>query len=243
MTWHRQPTKLMATLIVDNYAPSVTDITLPLLKHWAKKHRYDFHIITERKSPALPPVMEKFQMYSLVQERKVEYAIFVDADALVHPDMYDPWAHIPRDHCWHNGHDMCNLRWTVAADRFFQRDGRFLAGGNWLTGASDWTYDIWAPHDDLTIEQAIANITPIVMEKKTVIEASHLIDDYLTSRNIAKYGLKFAEIGKLSQQLGVPFVQDKNGQLTCAYFWHAYTVGVEEKVLAMKEVLKMWGLA
>ena len=162
---------------------------------------------------------------------------------MVHPDMYDPWEFIPPDHCWHNGHDMCNLRWTVAEDRFFKRDGRFLAGGNWLTGASDLTYDIWAPHDDLTIEQAIKNITPIVQEKKTVIEGSHLIDDYLTSRNIAKYGLKFKEIGQLSKDLGVPFVADRNGQLQCGYFWHVYTIGTEEKTLMMKDVLKQWGLA
>jgi hypothetical protein len=175
--------------------------------------------------------MEKFQCYDLMQEHKCEYMIFVDADALVHPDMFDPWEHIPKDHVFHNGHDMCNLRWTIAEDRFFKRDGRMIAGGNWLTGATDLTYDIWAPHDDLTIEQAIANITPIIMEKRTVIEASHLVDDYLTSRNIAKYGLKFAEVLEVCKRLGVN-----------SYFWHQYVIGIEEKTVAMKGVLKEWGL-
>ncbi len=230
--WHRRPKKMLYTLAVDGYAPELTAITFPLLKEFARKHRYDFHVITERTHPEWPPVMEKFQCYDLVQKHEAEYAIFVDADAMIHPDMYDPWAHIPKDHCFHNGHDMCNLRWCVAHDRFFQRDGRFLAGGNWFTGATELTYDIWAPHDDLTIPQAIANITPIVLEKKTVIEASHLVDDYLTSRNIAKYGLKFAEIGELSKRLAVG-----------PYLWHQYVIGIEEKLLEMRKVLKQWGLA
>lgn len=233
MTWNRQPKKLLITLCVDNYAPDITGITFPLLKHWAKKHRYDFCVITERKNPAAPPVMEKFQCYDIVQNQQAEYAIFIDADAMVHPDMFDPWEHIPKDHCFHNGHDMCNLRWTIAHDRFFKRDGRMLAGGNWLTGATDLTYDIWAPHDDLTVEQAIANITPLVIEKKTVIEPSHLIDDYLTSRNIAKYGLKFAELQKVTERLGLPN----------QYMWHQYVIGIEEKIIEMRKVLKHWGLA
>jgi hypothetical protein len=233
MTWHRRPKKMLVTLAIDNYAPAITSITFPLLKHWAQKHRYDFHVITERKlSQTAPPVMEKFQCYHLIQKHECEYMIFIDADAMVHPDMYDPWEHIPKDHCFHNGHDMCNLRWTIAEDRFFKRDGRMLAGGNWLTGATDLTYDIWAPHDDLTIEQAIKNITPIVIEKKTVIEASHLVDDYLTSRNIAKYGLKFTEIQEVSKRLGVN-----------PYMWHQYVIGVEEKTVMMQKVLKEWGLA
>lgn len=233
MSWHRQPKKMLYTLAVDNYAPSITGITFPLFKAWCDKHRYGFHVIDKRLSPALPPVMEKFQCYRLVQDQKVERAIFIDADAMIHPDWFDPWEFIAPDHVFHNGHDMCNLRWTVAHDRFFKRDGRFLAGGNWLTGATDLTYDIWAPHDDLTIEEAIRNITPLVMEKKTVIESSHLIDDYLTSRNIAKYGLKFDEIFKVCERIGVP----------PHYLWHQYVIGTEEKTAEMKKVLQMWGLA
>jgi hypothetical protein len=232
MSWHRHSTKYLYTLCVDNYAPQITDITFPLLKHWAAKHRYTFHVIDQRLSPQYPPVMEKFQCFNLVQHHQAEYAIFIDADALVHPDMFDPWEHIPKDHVFHNGHDFCNLRWTVAQDRFFKRDGRMLAGGNWLTGATDLTYDIWAPQDDLTIEEAIKNITPLVMEKNTVIEAAHLIDDYLTSRNIAKYGLKFAEIGEICKRIGVS-----------NYMWHQYIIGVEEKALEMKKILQAWRLA
>lgn len=233
MAWHRRSKRLAFTLAVDNYAPKITEITFPLLKHWCAKHKYDLHVITERKRPADPPVMEKFQCWELMQQLQGEYAIFWDADAMIHPDFFDPWQHIPRHYVFHNGHDMLNLRWDISADRFFQRDGRMLAGGNWLTGATDLTYDIWAPHDDLTSEEAIARIHPVVTERKTVIEASHLIDDYLTSRNIAKYGLKFAEIGKLCEQLGVP----------PNYLWHQYVIGTDEKVVEMRKVLQLWGLA
>lgn len=231
MAWHRRPKKMVFTLAVDNYAPNITEMSFPLIKHFCGKHGYGFHVIDKRLSPQHPPVMEKFQCYGLFQEMQLERAIFFDADTMIHPDMYDPWEHIPLDHCFHNGHDMCNLRWNVSGDRFFQRDGRMLAGGNWFTGASYLTYDIWAPHDDLTIEDAIKNIHPIVMERKTIIEASHLVDDYLTSRNIAKYGLKFAEVIEVSKRLGVG-----------PYLWHQYVIGIEEKVLEMKKCLQQWGL-
>jgi hypothetical protein len=231
MSWHRREKKLCVTLAVDGYAPSITELTFPLMKHWCFKHGYEFVVISERKHPEWPPVMEKFQCYDIIQAAQAEKLIFYDADALIHPDFFDPFEHIPLDHCFHNGHDMCNLRWDISKDRFFKRDGRMLAGGNWLTGATCLTYDIWAPHDDITIEQAIKNIHPVVSELKTVIEPSHLVDDYLTSRNIAKYGLKFAEIRHLCEKLGVP-----------AYLWHNYVVGIEEKVLQMQNALADWGL-
>jgi hypothetical protein len=65
-----------------------------------------------------------------------------------------------------------------------------------------------------------------VNERNTVITASHLIDDYLTSRNIAKYGLKFTTLMEVSKRLGMQ-----------GYFWHQYTVDREKKVAWMKAIL------
>ncbi|MEN6537921.1 MAG: hypothetical protein ABFD60_07825 [Bryobacteraceae bacterium] len=221
-----RPKKTLYTLSVDNFAPEVTEITFPLMAQWAKKHRYEFKVITERVWPQYPPVYEKFQIYDLARKHDDEYSYFLDADAMVHPDMFDPWEHVPKDHVFHNGSDMANLRWTYC--RLFRRDGRNIAGGNWCTGGSEWTREIWEPSlgKDITLEEAVANIHPIVSELRTVITPHHLIDDYLTSRNIAKYGLKFMSLMDVCKRLSVP-----------CYFWHQYTVSPEKKVAWMKGML------
>jgi len=239
----RRIQKTCYTLCVDNFAPAITEITFPLMKRWADKHRYAFEIIDTRQWPQYPPVYEKFQIYKRAEDRQDEFSIFFDADAMIHPDFFDPWEHIPKDHVFHNGSDMANMRWTYTNE--FRRDGRNIAGGNWLTGASEWTREIWEPALGVTIsyEEALANIHPLVSELTSVITASHLIDDYLTSRNIARYGLKFVALMDLLVKLKVP-----------GHFWHQYTMSPEKKVIQMQgmlgagytddngQVCKGWGL-
>jgi hypothetical protein len=223
----RRPKKTCYTLCVDGFAPEITEITFPLMKAWCDKHRYEFEIIDVRKWPQYPPVYEKFQVYDRATKNGDEFSIFYDADAMIHPDFFDPWEHIPKDHVFHNGSDMANLRWSYTNE--FRRDGRNIAGGNWLTGASEWTRVIWEPAlgPNFTFEEAVANIHPLVSERKTIITASHLIDDYLTSRNIAKYGLKFTSVMDVCKRLQVP-----------GYFWHQYVVKPEVKVEWMRAMLK-----
>ncbi len=240
-----------------DYAPDITKLTYPLLKTYARKIRADFNIITQRKYPDWPVVYEKLQIYDL--GRGFDWNIFIDSDALIHPDLPDITELLPRDTVCHVGQDFAPNRWTY--DRFFRRDGRQIGSCNWFACASDWNIDLWTPlhipPDPLTKEEAVKNIHPIVSElaasrylrndknqimlddkgqpmtvPKPVITPEHLIDDYTLSRNIAKYGLKFTNIYALRKKYS-----DQGD-----YFWHLYQISIEEKVKEMKQVLVSWGI-
>jgi hypothetical protein len=220
--------KTVWTLAVDNYAPEITSLTYPLLKRYAEKIGAEFRTITERKFPDYPPVYEKLQIFEL--GRNNDWNIYIDSDAIVHPDMFDVTNHLSKDTVAHNGNDMAGNRWSY--DRFFRRDGRHLGSCNWFTVASDWCIDLWHPLDDLTLEEAARNIHPIVHELNSGITPSHLIDDYTLSRNIAKFGLKFDTITEIQKR-----INDRGN-----YLWHVYTVSVPEKVRQMRAVLHAWGV-
>jgi hypothetical protein len=223
--------KTIFTLNIGNYAPEITKLTYPLLEHYAKKIGADFHIITERKFPDFPITYEKLQIYELAKELKSEWNIYIDSDALVHPDMFDPTNHITKDMVLHNATDMAGNRWRY--DNYFLRDGRNIGSCNWFTIASDWCLDLWKPLDDLTLQEAVANIFPTQTELNTVITPDHLIDDYVVSRNIAKYGLKFKTLREILKDL------DRGAD---EYFCHEYIISIPEKVNKMKSTIERWGV-
>jgi len=218
--------KTLFTLNVDGYAPGITALTYPLLKRYAHKIGAEFHVITDRKFPSLPPVYEKLQIYELGQYS--DWNIYIDSDALVHPDMFDVTEFLHKDTVCHNGSDMANNRWKY--DNFFRRDGRHIGSCNWFTIASDWCLDLWHPLNDITYEEALENIFPIQDEVNSVITREHLIDDYVLSRNIAKYGLHFTTVLKVMSVYSIP------GD----YLWHQYTISMDEKVKQIQEVLEKW---
>jgi hypothetical protein len=226
--WEKKERKTIFSLNIDNYIPEITEITFPLIHRYAKKIGADFHVIKERKFPDFPPVYEKLQIYQLAQEMKNDWNVYFDADALVNPNMPDVTNLVPKDTVMHNGKDHASLRWRY--DRFFKRDGRHIGSCNWFTVASDWCIELWKPLDDLTLEEAVANISLVANEHNSgVMEPSHLIDDYVLSRNIAKYGLKFKTFLDIQQELGVG-----------GYLFHLYAVPNERKVAEFTNVLKQW---
>lgn len=222
--------KTVFTLCVDNYAPEITEITFPLMKAYANKIGADFYVIDKRKSPDMPPVYEKLQIYDLGRQMKNDWNIFFDADALIHPETIDFTQLIHKDTVMHNGSDFASVRWKY--DEFFLRDGRNIGSCNWFAIASDWCLDLWHPLD-LSLEEAVENIKPIPNELANGITREHLIDDYTLSRNIAKFGLKFTTVGKIQEDLGL---QKAN------FFWHQYTIPNDEKVIELRRTIKQWGL-
>jgi hypothetical protein len=222
--------KTIFTLSVDNYAPEITELTYPLIKRYAEKIGADFHIISERKSPHMPPVYEKLQIYDLGRQMQNDWNIYIDSDALVHPDFFDVTNFIKKDTVVHNGADMANNRWRY--DRYFIRNGRNIGSCNWFTIGSDWCLDLWHPLD-IPYEEAVNNIFPIQRELNTVITREHLIDDYALSRNIAKYGLKFKTMEQIRQEIG-------DGG---SYLSHSYLIPTEEKVKEMRKTLANWGIS
>jgi hypothetical protein len=86
--------------------------------------------------------------------------------------------------------------------------------------------------DDLTFGEAVSRITPISEETGTLVEAKHLIDDYLVSRNIARFGLKHTLISELRDKFKTPD--------PVKYLWHNYTVSNEQKILQMHQTIINW---
>ena len=255
--------KALWTLTVDGYAPEITALTHPLLVHYASKIGAEFRVIKERRFPGYPPQYEKLQIYEL--GRDYDWNIYVDSDALVHPDMFDPTDHLPKDTVCHNGSDMAGFRWTY--DRFFRRDGRHIGSCNWFTAASDWCIDLWEPLRDLTLQQALDNITPLIYEQAPSLwrcEACKLERptwDEATAENCGNCGKPGIAIPKrairaedllddytLSRNIakyGLKFstvaqIQERLRVGGC--LWHVYTSSAEEKVRQMKQVLHGWGL-
>ena len=219
--------KTIYVLNIDNYAPDMREITYPLLKRYAHKIGAEFFEITERKWPNLPPVYEKFQIYELGREHKNDWNIYIDSDALIHPEFPDITTQLAKDTVCFHWKDYAPLRFRY--DKYFLRDGRNIGEGNWFAVASDWCLDLWHPLDDITFEEAVENIFPTVAESRTVIKRDHLIDDYLVSRNIARYGLKHTLILE---------IMEKYHQQSARYLWHEYLYTVEQKVVLMKNLLE-----
>ncbi len=221
--------KTLFVLNIDDYEPEITALTYPFLKKYAEKIGADFQMITERKFPDFPIVYEKLQIYELGKNN--DWNIYIDSDALVHPDLFDITEHISKDTVLHRGQDFANNRWRY--DKYFQRDGRNIGSGNWLAVGSNLCIDLWKPLDDLSFAQAVENIFPVQKEIVAEISKDHLIDDYTVSRNIAKFGLKFKSFDSLLEET------DQKG---CSYFFHDYLLKGEEKVEAIKKKIIEWKL-
>jgi hypothetical protein len=221
------------TLCVDNYAPEITRLTFPFMRYFAEKIGADFNVITERKFPGWPHPCEKWQLYELSERHERRTTVFFDADVLIHPETVDFTQWIPRDHCANNGCDMANVR--VNYDRYFLRDGRNIGTCGWLIVASDWTRDIFQPPDDLTLEECIARCHPILDELRpaidhphAIVDKAHLVDDFIMSRNVARYGLKYVTLGEVLKKVGFE---------KAAFFQHPYMITNHEKTEQLKEVL------
>lgn len=220
--------KTLFVLNVDNYAPELCEFTYPFLKLYAERMGADFYEIKERKYPDMPPVYEKLQIYDLGREMGNDWNIYIDSDALIHPESIDYTNYITKDTVVHNGTDFANIRWKY--DKYFLRHGKNTGSCNWFTIASDWCLDLWHPLD-IPFEEALSNIYPIVLEKLTVIKQSHLIDDYTLSRNIAKYGLKVKRALDINTELGIG---------SSDFFFHGYLDPIERKLIDITFAIKRW---
>ena len=231
--WEKSLKKTIYTLNVGNSYPSeITDLTYPLLKEYARKIDAEFYVITERKFPQHLEVYEKFQIYDLAKEHKNDWNIFFDCDTLIHPDTPDLTIHIDFDTVAHHGNDMASIRWKYN-NPYLLRDGRLIGSCNWCAIASAWCTDLWHP-SDLTPDQIAENIFPIVNELQAGITPIRLIDDYICSLNIARYGLKFTTVAAQFKKMGMD---------SANFFFHQYAIPSEEKVIRLREVIKHWNLS
>lgn len=192
--------KLVAVMCMDNWEPEITSRTFPLLRHYAKKIGADFWLIDERKYPDCPIGYERFQIYDVADQ--YDWVLQIDADLVMHPDMPDVTSFVNKDTILISRPDHAAKRFQ--GDPLFWRDGRYISVPGFFTVTSDWCRDFWRLPDDLTPQEAIARVTPLEHEwdrwEKTVVDGSHLVVDYIWSRNVARYGLKY----KTFQECFVP---------------------------------------
>ena len=228
--------KVLYTLALDGYPHEMTDLTFPWLKFYANKIGAEFQVIKERRFPDYPATYEKHQIFKLGQDN--DWSVFIDADALINPELFDVTALCPRDTVLFTGQDMSAMRFRP--NKYSLRDGRYIGACTWFVVCSDWTLDLWRPSDD-PLEQIFKNIFPSNQERTCMvgdgskhITPDKLIEDYTTSQNIARFGLKHLTIeGHLKQALGRPHD---------AYYWHQYTAPIDEKIIQCLGVMAQWGL-
>lgn len=217
--------KTIYSLQIDEHNSEITEYTFPLLKNYARRCNAEFVVINERKFPEWPVTYEKLQIYNLARERDDEWSIYIDSDALVHPDTPDFTAFMEPGCIAHNATDPSYIRFRN--DEWFLRDGRFIGSANWFTIAHRWCRDLWHPLEEYTVEEALDRISPIVQEWKTgLITPEHLIDDYVLSHNIARFGLKVTTILEIIETV----LKDQN-----RYLYHQYLVPPELKLYGSEE--------
>jgi len=176
--------KVLYTVCVDDYFPELCEITFPNLRAYADKIGAEHHIIRDRKYPGFPPTYEKLQVHELGKYN--DWNILIDADAMIHPQMWDVTEKIPKDHVgFHAGFE---AHYLFKKDPYFLRDGRNRGvSANFLVSHA-WCHDFWTP---LEFGWDVA-------ESRT--ERNHIVDEYCLSRNLAKFGLKWTGVLESYQQ-------------------------------------------
>lgn len=220
--------KQVITLNIGNYEPEITQLTYPSIKKWAQKLGAEFNIIDTPVFNAPSVTYEKFQLYE--RSRGYDWTLFIDSDALVHPDTPD-WTELldKGTVCFH-GLDL-NLNRFRGND--YTRRSKCLQGAcTWLVMFSDWCRDLWHPMcDGVTFESCMENIEPVVSENLSgTCSREHLIDDYLVTQNIARYGLKATTVYELCRQVG----HDR------PYYFHLYAVSSQYKLDQIKQRIVEW---
>jgi hypothetical protein len=222
-----KPSKTIFLLNINNFAPELTRITYPFIRCYADKIGANIHIITERKFPDFPVTYEKIQIYELAKQIGSEWNIYIDSDALLHPEFLDFTSHLSKDTVCCFGRDEADGRWTM--DEPFLRDGRHIGWGNWFAVASNWCLDLWHPLE-ISLTEALENIRPTPNEVNAGVTREHLIDDYTLSRNVARFGLKF----KTARQI---YADNKLDNLLVQ---HQYTLSIEEQAKAHMKLILDW---
>jgi len=222
--------KVVWVLDIGEYAPELKALTRPFLERWAGKCGAEIREIRERRYPRWPVVYEKLQIHELGKD--YDWNIYVDSDALIHPDFVDITEFLSHDTVLHWGCDFAPNRFR--SDAYFRRSGRQIGSCNWFTVASGDCLDLWHPLE-MTFDEAVRNITPTTNERNFGMEPGHLIDDYTLSRNIARFGLKTTTIGDLLGKYGL--VGEK-----VEYLWHEYVTTIPDKILHCKQRMYSWGI-
>jgi len=201
--------KLLVTLNIDDYDKEITELTFPYMRKYAKNIGADFHIITERKFPDFPLMLEEFQMYEFSQT--YDWIIFLDSDCLINPKGIDLTTLVEEDrvliakynpptHHFHpeNIEGEYNLKYYAP---FF-----FLV---FHKNSRDCVKPYSNPYD--YYDYINLNSTHLEMEKYMKIRTyltekeikDTLIDEFLLTLNLHKYNIKTASLQEDFPELNI----------------------------------------
>lgn len=220
--------KTIFTLNIDGYASDVAKLTYPYMKMYADKIGADFFEINKRKFPGYPVIYEKFQIYELTEDN--DWGLFFDADTLVNPKLFDITEVIPMDTV--SSYGINPLEGHYDLDEYFLRDGRRMSVGSCMMFASKLCREMWEPITDLTLPEILGRFHPWHHEELIGYTREFLIDDYLISRNVAKYHLKYRSIREIFAEKGL---HDYD------FLYHQFGYPKERKIKEIKEWLRVWG--
>ena len=225
--------KQVITLNINDYCPTLTKLTLPTIRRYAAKIGAEYKVIKEEKiklDPKSGHGGEKFQLYELTKD--YDWTIYIDADALVSPDTPDWTEMIGKNQVLFHGNDMFLTRFR--ATKYTRRTGALQGACTWFTAHSDWCADLWHPPDfnDISWEECMDCISPIIAELGTGhCLKEHLIDDFIVTQNIHRYGLNVKNV-----------LNDLLPKCPGNYLWHIYNCDEIKKVHDCREVIKQWGI-
>ena len=220
-------------MCMDNWEPEITAQTFALMKFHARKIGADFKVIDQRKNPSAPMCYERFQIYDMVDD--YDWIIQLDADLLMHPDMPDVTEFISKDTILMSTWDWVTKRFKP--DEYFRRDGRHISVPGFFTVTSNWHKDFWRLPEDLTVSEAISKCTPVLHEfAGRGLGDTHIVLDYIFSRNVARYGLRVESLQHLFKVCSQEGRMPLNG--IEEYIMHNSYLPLEHKRQHIKNVLR-----
>lgn len=215
-----------------NYNPDIVKCTRPLIQRWAKKIGADYIEITKRAfHESWPIIVEKFQVAEIARATKADWSIYIDLDTAVKPEFFDFTAHLNKNTVACFKSELASLKYKM--DNVFLRDGRFIGIGGFFTACSDWCLDFYDFPEMEEFDTIFDNITPTSQENEHWIDKRHLVEEYILSHNLAKYGLKFKTLLELQREVGIPNTN---------YVMHWYFEKDDKKVEKLRELCAAWGV-
>lgn len=156
---------------VNDFMPEVFKLTYPTILKYAKKINAKVTLITERKFKDVSITYEKAQIYELGKDN--DWNISIDADIAISNKLPDVTEIVPETHV--GVHMAFKASLLFKCDKYFYRDGRDVALSSDFMAVSQMCHDVWTPLDPLEYVDKCP-------------------EEYCFSRNLARFGLKFAGI-------------------------------------------------
>lgn len=181
--------KKVFVLRTPDYRPDLCRFTIPTIKAYAAKIGAEYHEITDRQHPELPITFEKLRIY--YYGSKSDWNLLIDADIMIRPDLPDVTQYLPPNAvATAFGFDASTM---FEPNRFFLRDGRNIGlVGNFVV-VPKLVHEVW------NFKEAMY---PEDLEEKplsTWTRRDFIIDEYVLSSNLAKFGLKHVGILPMPQ--------------------------------------------